>query len=89
MKETIDQMAQLLEKNNIPIPDNTRKKDDTSSSNNKEKCHDLVEGNFNYSYFIIDLGVSRNMVATRELFSSMHSNPGPTVRMGDDSKIQT
>ena len=33
----IDHMAQLLEKNNIPVLDNTRKKDGTSSSDNKEK----------------------------------------------------
>ena len=29
------------------------------------------------------------MVATREIFSSMHLNSGPAVRMGDDSEIQT
>ena len=29
------------------------------------------------------------MVSTRELFSSIHSNAHPTVRMGDDSEIQT
>ena len=29
------------------------------------------------------------MVSTRDLFSSMHLNSGPTVRMGDDSEIQT
>ena len=43
MKNTIDTMAKLLEKNNIPAPDSTRKKDGNSSSNeSKEKCHDLV-----------------------------------------------
>ena len=49
----------------------------------------MVEGTSNCSYFIIDSGASRHMVATRELFSSMHSNDGPTVRMGDDSEIHT
>ena len=29
------------------------------------------------------------MVSKRELFSSMESNNGPIVRMGDDSEIQT
>ena len=29
------------------------------------------------------------MVSTRDLFSSMHLNAGPIVRMGDDSEIQT
>ena len=82
-------MAQLLEKNNIPVLDGARKKDGKSSSYNKEKCHALVVGTSNSSYFIIDLGASRHMVATRELFSSMHLNVGLAVRMGDDSEIQT
>ena len=30
-------MEELLEKNNIPIPDGARKKDDTPSSDNTEK----------------------------------------------------
>ena len=89
MKKTIDQMAQLLEKNNILVPDSARKKDGTSSSNNKDKCHSLVEGTSNSSSTIIDWGDSRHMVATRELFSSIDLNVGPTVRMGDDSEIQT
>ena len=78
-------MVQQLEKNNIPVPDNTRKKDDTSSLNdNKEKCHDLVEGSSNSSYFIIYLGYSRNMVSIIEFSSSIHLNAGLAVRMGDD-----
>ena len=57
MNKTIDHMAQLLDKNNIPIPDIARKKDGTSSSANKEKCHALVAHTSNFSYFIIDLGI--------------------------------
>ena len=89
MKKNIDQMAQLLEKNNIPVPDGTWKKDGTSSSDNKEKCHPLVVGTSNSSTFIVDLGESILMVSTRELFSSMHSNSGPSVQMGDASEIHT
>ena len=80
-------MVQLLEKNNIHVLDNARKKDGTSSSDGKEKCHALVEGTYNSSCLIIDLGDSRHMVAIRDLFSSMHSNVVPAVRMGDDSEI--
>ena len=29
------------------------------------------------------------MASVREVFTSMHSNSGPTVRMGDDFEIQT
>ena len=44
MKKTIDMMAQLLEKNNIPLPEGTRKKDGGSGSDNKERFHALVDG---------------------------------------------
>ena len=90
MKNTIDSMAQLLEKNNIPVPDSARKKYGTSFLNErKEKCHALVASASNSSYFIIYLGDSRHMVSNIELFSSMDSNTGPIVWMGDDSEIQT
>ena len=79
MKKTIDHITQLLEKNNIPVPDSARKKDVTSSSDGKEKCHALVADTYKYSYFIIDLRDSRHMASTREIFSSMHSNVGPIV----------
>ena len=87
MKKTIDHMAQLLEKKNIPVPDSTRKKGGSSSLEGKEKCHALVEDTSNSSTFIIDLGDSRYIVSTKDFFSSMHSNVGPTIWMGDDSKI--
>ena len=89
MKNTIDQMAQLLEKNNIPIPDSARKKDGSSSSDGKEKFHALVEGTSKSSTFIIDSGASRHMLSKRELFSSMILNVGTAVRIGDDWKIQS
>ena len=83
-------MVQLLEKNNILVPDNARKKDgNSSSSEGKEKRHALVVGNSNSSSFIIDLGASRHMVSKREFFSSMSSNADLAVRMGDDSELQT
>ena len=48
MENTIDQMVQLLDKDNILVPDSARKKDGTSSSNeSKEKCHALVASTSN------------------------------------------
>ena len=61
MKKTIDMMVQLLEKNNIPVPEGARKKDKGSGLDNKERCHALVTGSSNSSSFIIDLGASRHM----------------------------
>ena len=57
-------MAQLLEKNNIPVPDSARKKyGNSSSSEGKEKCHELVEATSNSSSFIIDSSDSKHMVS--------------------------
>ena len=81
-------MAQLLEKSNILVADSKMKKDGNSSSNErKEKCHALVAGTSKSSSFVVDSGDSRNMVAKKELFSSMSLNVGPIVQMGDDSKF--
>ena len=68
----------------------TQEKDGNStSSEGKEKCHDLVAGTSNSSSFIIDLGASRHMVSRREFFSSESSNAFLTVQMGDDFELQT
>ena len=104
MKKTIDMMAQLLEKNNIPLPEASRKEDGGSSSDNKETfhalvvggsssdnketCHALVVGSSSSSSFIIDSGASRNMASMQDSFSAMYPYNGPSILMGDDSKIQ-
>ena len=54
MKKTIDIMVQLLEKNNIPLPDDARKKDGGSNSEDKERFHALVAGYSGSPSFIID-----------------------------------
>ena len=38
MKKTIDMMAQMLDKNNILVPEGARKKDGSSGPNNKVPC---------------------------------------------------
>ena len=68
MKKTIDMMAQLHEKKNIPMPEGTRKKEGGSSSENKERCHALVVGSSGYSSFIIDLGALRHMDSIQDSF---------------------
>ena len=89
MKNTIDMMVQLLDKNNIPIRDHVWNKDGKTSSYNKEKFHALVAGYSNSCTFIIDLGAYRHMDFTREIFSSIHLSSGLVVRMGDDFEIHT
>ena len=88
MKKSIDMMVQLLEKNNIPLQEGTRKKDGGSSSDNKERCHALVVGSSSSSSFIINSGASRNMASIHDSFLSLHPYNGPSILMGDDSEIQ-
>ena len=54
MKNTIEMMAQLLEKNNIPLPEGARKKDGGLGLDNKKRFHALLVGSSRSSSFIID-----------------------------------
>ena len=89
MNNTIDMMAQLLEKNNIHVSYGARKKDGSSDSKNNEKFHALVVVSSDPSIFIIDWRESRNMASIKDIFSSKHLNSGTVVRMGDNSEIHT
>ena len=82
-------MVQLLDKNNIPLPEGTRKKDGGSGSSNKDKCHALVVGSSSSSSFIIDAGYSRNMDSIEDSLLTMFPYDGPYICMGDDSEIQS
>ena len=78
MKNTIEMMARLLEMNNIPIHEGTRKNDGGLGSHN-ESCHAFFDGSSNSYYFIIDLVASMHMASVKYFFSSMYSDSGPTV----------
>ena len=71
MKNTIYMMAQLLEKNNIPVLEGARKKDGGSGPDNKERFHALVVVSSYSSSFIIDSRASSNMEYFKYFFASM------------------
>ena len=87
MNKTIYMMAQLLEKNNIPLPDGARKKEGGSNSENKERCHALVVGSSGSPSFVIYPGASSHMDSVQDSFSTLHPYNGPSILMGDDSEI--
>ena len=66
MKKQIDMLTQLLEKNNISLPDCSKKREGGSNLEDKEKVHALVAGTSISPSFIIDSGASRHMVSTTE-----------------------
>ena len=85
MKNQIDMLTQLLEKNNISLLDCSKKREGGSNSEDKERVHALVAGTSSSPSFIIDYGGSIHMVSTREAFSSLDISKGPKIVLGDDS----
>ena len=78
-------LSQLLEKNNISIPDFSKKREGGSNSEDKERVHALVAGTSSSPSFIINSRASRHMVSTREIFSSLDMSKGPPIVLGDYS----
>ena len=87
MNNTIDMLAQIFEKNNIPLPDGSKKKDGRLNSKTKDRCHALAARYSSSSSFIIDSGATRHMDSVEDFLSSLHPYNGPSILMGDDSKI--
>ena len=78
-------LTQILEKNNISLPDCSKKREGGSNLEDKERVHALVAGTSSSPSFIIDFRASRNMVSTREIFSSLDMSKGPPIFLGDNS----
>ena len=70
-------LTQLLEKNGISLPESSKKREGGSSSDDRERVHALVAGTSSSTSFIIHSGVSRNMVSTKEVFTSLDMSKGP------------
>ena len=89
MKKKIDMITQLLEKNDISLPDNSNKREGGSNSEDRERVHALVAGTSSSPSFIIDYGASRHMVSTKEAFTSLDMSKVPPIVLGDDSLIES
>ena len=79
MKKQIDMLNQLLEKNNISLPDCSKKREGGSNLEDRERVHALVAGTSSSPSFIIDSGASRHMVFTKEAFTSLDMLKGPPI----------
>ena len=77
MKNKIDTLNQILERNNISLPHCSKKKEGglNSEYRERERVHSLVVGTSISPSFIIDSGASRHMV----------SKGPPPIVLGDDS----
>ena len=89
MRRTIDKMDLLLKKHNITIPTSTRKDDHGEEiEEHEETCYAMKASCSTAHAFLIDYGASNHMVASRESFSSLQSFDGPSIQMGNNSKVQ-
>ena len=90
MIRQIDEMALLLKKHNISAPASTRK--DAFEEEDEEyqrKGHALKACYSSAHVFLIDFGASNHLDASRESFSSFQSFDGPSIQMGNNSKVKT
>ena len=89
MKKQIDMLTKILEKNNISLPNCSKKREGGSNSKDRERVHALVAGTSISPSFIIDSGASRHMVSTKEELSSLDMSKGPPIVLGDYSLTES
>ena len=90
MRRQLDEMDLLLKKHNISAHDSARKDDSEESDEEyQRKGHALKACSTSSHVFLIDSGASNHMAASRESFSSFQSFDGPSIQMGNNSKVQT
>jgi hypothetical protein len=91
MQKQIDQMAQILQQNNLvdrifegakkkKLEDRNLKKDNSS--------HALIAINSSPDAWIVDLGASHHMETTKEVYSSLEACKGLPILMGDNSPVE-
>ena len=79
MKKQIDMLNQFMEKNNVSLPDATNKKEGGYSFKDKERVHALIARTVRSPSFIINSRASRNILSTREVFSSLDDSDVPNI----------
>ena len=89
MKKTIDQMEKFVDQYNIALLEGARKNDSREKTeDHDERCHALKASCSKSHVFLIDLGASNHMVASKESFSSLQIIDGMSIHMGDGTQIQ-
>jgi hypothetical protein len=91
MQKKIDQMAQILQQNNLGyrIPEGAKKKNPEDQNLKKgNSSHALISINSSPDAWIVDSGASHHMEATKEVYSSLDACKGPPILMGDNSPVE-
>jgi hypothetical protein len=81
-------MAQILQKNNLGdhIPKDAKNK--TEDQAKQGTYHALIAIKSSHDAWILDLGVSHNMAATKNVLAYIFACMDPPILMGDDTPIE-
>ena len=88
MRRELDEMALLLKKHNIYVPASARKDDSEKEYEEYQRKGHALKASFSSAHvFVIDSGASDHKAASRDSFSSYQSFKGPSIHMGNNSKV--
>jgi hypothetical protein len=83
MRKTIDEMGKQLQQHNLTVPENAKKKDDNKTRGRARNGHTLMAFTSNPSAWILDLGASNHMAASKDEFSSIEESTRSPIYLGD------
>ena len=90
MRRHLDEMALLLKKHNISTPASARKDDTLEKDEEYQRKFHALKASCSLAHvFLIDSEASNHMVASIESFYSFQSFDGPSIQMGNNSKVKT
>jgi hypothetical protein len=91
MKNNIDLMSQILQKNNLRdriLEGAKKKKPEDPTSKKGNSSHALISINSSSDAWIVHSRESHHMVSSEEVYSSLDACKGPPILMGDNSYVK-
>ena len=94
LKKQIDHLTNILEKNNINVPESI--KQSSNEGSNKAKENNKGKGNgkalvvvaSSPSTWVLDSGASHHMASSKEELASLELCTMPSILMGDDTPVE-
>eukprot|EP00253_Pinus_taeda_P013857 PITA_13857 len=86
MRKTINEMAKQLQQHNLTMPENAKKKDDNKTGDGRGRAQDghaLMAITSTPLDWILDLGASNHMAASKDEFYSIEESTRSPIYLGD------
>jgi hypothetical protein len=91
MQKKIDLMSQILHQNNLGdriLEGAKKKKLEDPNSKKGNSSHALIAINASPNVWIVDLGTSHHMAASKKVYSSLDACKGPPILMEENSSVE-